>query len=63
MFDTELLKSFVAVAESAGFTCAAARPNSTQSTVSAQIQRLESDSIRESDAGRILLGYANFAFE
>ena len=30
MFDPELLKTFVAVAESGGFTRAAARLNSTQ---------------------------------
>ena len=69
MFDSELLKSFVAVAESGGFTRAAARLNSTQSTVSAQIQRLESDaghplfarsprSVRLTPAGETLLGYA-----
>src|SRR4051812_3320759 len=69
MFDTELLKSFVAVAESGGFTRAAARLNSTQSTVSAQIQRLETDaghlmfvrstrSVRLTSAGEVLLGYA-----
>ena len=33
MFDTELLRSFVAVAESGGFTKAAKLLNSTQSTV------------------------------
>jgi DNA-binding transcriptional LysR family regulator len=69
MFDPELLKSFVAVAESGGFTRAAARLNSTQSTVSAQIQRLENDaghplfvrstrSVRLTPAGELLLGYA-----
>jgi DNA-binding transcriptional LysR family regulator len=69
MFDTELLKSFLAVAESGGFTRAAARLNSTQSTVSAQIQRLESDaghplfvrstrSVNLTPAGEVLLGYA-----
>ena len=69
MFDTELLKSFVAVAESRGFTRAAARLHSTQSTVSAQIQRLENDaghplfvrstrSVRLTPAGELLLGYA-----
>jgi DNA-binding transcriptional LysR family regulator len=69
MFDAELLKSFVAVAESGGFTRAAARLNSTQSTVSAQIQRLESHaghalfirstrSVRITPAGGVLLGYA-----
>jgi DNA-binding transcriptional LysR family regulator len=69
MYDTELLKSFIAVAESGGFTRAAAKLNSTQSTVSAQIQRLENDvghplfvrstrSVRLSPSGEILLGYA-----
>jgi DNA-binding transcriptional LysR family regulator len=69
MFDTELLKSFIAVAESGGFTRAAARLHSTQSTVSAQIQRLESEaghplfarstrSVRLTAAGETLLGYA-----
>lgn len=41
MFDTDLLRSFVAVAESGGFTRAAERLHLTQSAVSAQIQRLE----------------------
>jgi DNA-binding transcriptional LysR family regulator len=69
MFDPELLKSFAAVAESGGFTSAAARLNSTQSTVSAQIQRLEDEaghplfirntrSVRLTPAGELLLGYA-----
>jgi len=69
MLDSELLKSFVAVAESGGFTRAATRLHSTQSTVSAQIQRLESDtghplfvrntrSVRLTSAGETLLGYA-----
>jgi DNA-binding transcriptional LysR family regulator len=69
MFDPELLKTFIAVAESGGFTRAAARRNSTQSTVSAQIQRLEGDAGQElfvrstrsvglTSAGELLLGYA-----
>ncbi len=69
MFDTDLLKSFVAVAENGGFTKAAKVLNSTQSTISAQIQRLESDaerplfvrstrSVRLTSAGEMLLGYA-----
>jgi DNA-binding transcriptional LysR family regulator len=69
MFDPDLLKTFIAVAESGGFTRAAARLNSTQSTVSAQIQRLESDarhplfvrstrSVRLTPSGEVLLGYA-----
>jgi DNA-binding transcriptional LysR family regulator len=69
MFDTELLKSFLAVAENGGFTRAAKALNSTQSTISAQIQRLENEagrplfvrntrSVRLTSAGEILLGYA-----
>jgi DNA-binding transcriptional LysR family regulator len=48
MFDTGLLRTFVAVADCGGFTNAARLLNSTQSTVSAQIQRLEEE------AGRVL---------
>jgi DNA-binding transcriptional LysR family regulator len=69
MFDTELLRSFVAVAENGGFTKAAKLLNSTQSTVSAQIQRLENEagrllfqrstrSVQLTSAGETLLGYA-----
>ena len=69
MFDTELLKSFLAVAENGGFTRAAKALNSTQSTISAQIQRLENEagrplsvrntrSVRLTSAGETLLGYA-----
>jgi DNA-binding transcriptional LysR family regulator len=69
MFDPDLLKAFVAVAEAGGFTRAASRLNSTQSTVSAQIQRLEAEagqqlflrstrSVALAPAGEILLGYA-----
>lgn len=69
MFDTDLLRSFVAVAESGGFTNAAKLLNSTQSTVSAQIQRLENEagrllflrstrSVQLTSAGETLLGYA-----
>ncbi len=46
MFDTELLRSFLAVPESGGFTKAAKLLNSTQSTVSAQIHRLEDEARR-----------------
>lgn len=69
MFNTDLLRSFVAVAESGGFTNAAKLLNSTQSTVSAQIQRLENEagcslflrstrSVQLTSAGETLLGYA-----
>src|ERR1700730_5355146 len=69
MFDTELLRSFVAVAENRWFTRAANVLNSTQSTVSAQIQRLEDEagrplflrstrSVQLTSAGETLLGYA-----
>src|SRR5215472_8039748 len=69
MFDIELLRTFVAVAESGGFTNAARRLNSTQSTVSAQIHRLEGEagqllfvrstrSVRLTSAGETLIGYA-----
>ena len=69
MFDTELLRSFVAVADSGGFTNAARLLNSTQSTVSAQIHRLEEEaghalfvrstrSVQLTPAGETLLGYA-----
>src|SRR5580704_2770923 len=69
MFDTELLRSFVAVAETGGFTRAAGVLKSTQSTVSAQIQRLENEvgrplfvrttrAVRLTRTGETLLGYA-----
>jgi hypothetical protein len=41
MFDTVLLRSFVAVVQEGGFTHAAARLNLTQSAVSAHLRRLE----------------------
>lgn len=69
MFETDLLRTFVAVAESGGFTNAAKHLNSTQSTVSAQIHRLEDSagrplfvrstrSVQLTSAGEMLLGYA-----
>ena len=69
MLNPELLRSFVAVAENGGFTRAAKMLNSTQSTISAQIQRLESEagrplfmrntrSVQLTAAGETLLGYA-----
>lgn len=49
MLDIELLRSFVSVVESGGFTRAGERVHRTQSTVSQQIKRLEDD------FGRVLL--------
>ncbi len=43
MFDLELLRSFVSVVDSGGFTRAGERVHKTQSTVSQQIKRLEDD--------------------
>ncbi len=39
--DTELLRSFVAIADTGGFTRAAETVNRTQSAVSMQMKRLE----------------------
>lgn len=69
MLDLKLLRTFVAVADTASFTDAAERLNSTQSTVSQQLARLEatlgrslidrsSRPISPSPAGERLLGYA-----
>ncbi len=69
MFDTDLLRSFVAVAETGGFTSAAKLLNSTQSTISAHVHRLEDEagrplfvrstrSVQLTSAGETLLGYA-----
>src|ERR1041385_7702419 len=67
--DTELLRAFVAVADSGGFTRAAHSLNRTQSAVSMQIKRLEATTrsalfermgrgIRLTQPGEALLGYA-----
>ena len=69
MFDTALLRTFVAVAHSRGFTNAARLLHSMQSTVSAQVQRLEQEagrslfvrstrSVEFTAAGETLLDYA-----
>ena len=69
MLDLELLRSFVSVVESGGFTRASARVHRTQSTVSQQIKRLEEDvgqvllhrdgkDVRPTEAGERLLSYA-----
>jgi DNA-binding transcriptional LysR family regulator len=67
--DTDLLRSFVAVADGGGFTRAARLLNRTQSAVSMQIKRLEAQTgailfdragraVRLTRAGEALLGYA-----
>ncbi len=68
--DTELLRTFVAIAEHGGLTRAAEAVNRTQSAVSMQMKRLEEDvlqrSLFERDGrqtrltaeGQVLLGYA-----
>jgi len=69
MLDLELLRSFVSVVDSGGFTRAGERVHRTQSTVSQQIKRLEEDvgqvllhrdgkDVRPTEAGERLLSYA-----
>src|SRR6202011_2623882 len=69
MFDLELLRSFVSVVDSGGFTRAGERVHRTQSTVSQQIKRLEEDvgqpllnrtakDVTPTQAGERLLSYA-----
>lgn len=69
MFDLDLLKSFVSVADAGGFTRAGERLNRTQSTVSQQIRRLEdavgrplfvrdAKRVALTEDGERLLGYA-----
>src|ERR1700759_2460444 len=69
MLDLELLRSFVSVVESGGFTRAGERVHRTQSTVSQQIKRLEDDvgqpllngpgrDVPPTEAGERLLSYA-----
>ena len=69
MLDLKLLRTFVAVADAASFTIAAERLNSTQSTVSQHLGRLEAATGRQlinraarpigpTPAGERLLGYA-----
>jgi DNA-binding transcriptional LysR family regulator len=69
MFEPDLLRAFVMVAECRGFSRAAERMNSTQSTVSHQIKRLEAQanrtflhrttrSISLTEDGEIMIDYA-----
>src|SRR5260221_6951738 len=73
MFDLELLRSFVSVVDSGGFTRAGERVHRTQSTVSQQIKRLEDDvgqpllnrtakDVTPTEAGERLLSYARRLF-
>lgn len=68
--DSELLRTFVAIADHGGFTRAAETVNRTQSAVSMQMKRLEEDvlqralferdgrQVRLTAEGQVLLGYA-----
>ncbi|MGX9142628.1 LysR substrate-binding domain-containing protein [Mesorhizobium sp. 128a] len=69
--DLDLLRSFVAVVETGGFTRAAERIHLTQSTISQQIKRLEASvghgllvrerapgGVQLTEEGEVLLGYA-----
>ena len=68
--DSELLRTFVAIADQGGFTRAAALLNRTQSAVSMQMKRLEEDVLQRplfqkegrqlqmTAEGELLLGYA-----
>src|SRR4051812_50229156 len=69
VLDLELLRSFVSVVDSGGFTRAGERVHRTQSTVSQQIRRLEEDvgqpllnrtakDVTPTEAGERLLSYA-----
>jgi len=68
--DTEVLRTFVAIADQGGFTRAGEQVNRTQSAVSMQMKRLEEDvlqrklferdgrHVRLTPEGQVLLGYA-----
>ena len=68
--DTEVLRTFVAIADEGGFTRAGERVNRTQSAVSMQMKRLEEDvlqrqlfqrdgrQVKLTAEGQVLLGYA-----
>ncbi|PSH65256.1 LysR family transcriptional regulator [Phyllobacterium sophorae] len=70
-FDLDLLRTFIAVVEAGGFTRAAERVHLTQSTISQQIKKLETNlghsllirdratgSVRTTEEGELLLSYA-----
>jgi DNA-binding transcriptional LysR family regulator len=74
LFDLDLLRTLVAVADCGSFTAASARLHSTQSTVSQKIRRLEemsghrlleraSRDVRATDAGEALLALARRMLE
>jgi DNA-binding transcriptional LysR family regulator len=68
--DTDVLRTFVAIADHGGFTRAGELVNRTQSAVSMQMKRLEEDvlqrklferdgrQVRLTPEGQVLLGYA-----
>ena len=69
LFDLDLLRAIVTVADCGSFTTAATRLHSTQSTISQKIRRLEemvgqrllergNRDVLPTDAGETLLGYA-----
>lgn len=69
MFDLDLLRSFVSVVDTGGFTRAGEQVNRTQSTISQQIRRLEEAvgkplfqrdrrAVHLTEAGETLIGYA-----
>jgi DNA-binding transcriptional LysR family regulator len=69
LFDLDLLRALVTVADCGGFTAAAARLHSTQSTISQKVRRLEElaghrlldrgvRDARPTDIGETVLGYA-----
>ncbi len=69
LFDLDLLRAVVVVADCGSFTTAAARLHSTQSTISQKVRRLEdmvghrllvrgNRDVLPTDAGQTLLGYA-----
>ena len=69
LFDLDLLRALLTVADCGSFTAAAARLHSTQSTISQKVRRLEElaghrlldrgvRDVRPTDTGETVLGYA-----